>query len=271
MIQKNTIQKFLLSIGLFIGLISSGNAQWSFAAGVGESVYVGDIGTKVFAGPAINADIWYQFSKNFSYRLSSGFVWMKADDDNSFPTSTGGTVLRGRDFETVTYEIFGDFIYQRNYGRISPYFGLGAGVLFMGVSSRNYITGGFSNTHAAGVRSPEGRDLPNWTQIISASLGVKYAINGKFSLLLEYSGKATLTDILDGVSARNPSPNAADFWFPNSNQRLGGGPDANDMYGVLSLKVMYTPKQYRKHSQYMDYRRQQEYKRFKRRKTWKRW
>ena len=271
MLQRYLLKRLALILTLSLGLSFYSYSQWSFTAGLGGTVYVGDVGTSVLNRPAINADIWYQFNKNFSYRLSSGFAWLKGTDESSFAIERDGPVLnRKRDFETLTYEFFGEFVYHKNFNRVTPYIGIGAGILFMGVTSRNYTPGkSFSNIHSFGSRSPEGRDIPNWTQIISTSLGVKYALTGKFSLLLEYSGKLTMTDILDGVSARQVSNNASDIWFDEG--RLGGNPDSNDAYGVLSLKVMYTPKQYLKNSQYMDFRRTQETKRFKRRKTWKRW
>ena len=109
--------------------------------------------------------------------------------------------------------------------RFSPYIFAGAGLSFVKIkrdwSNMNTEVFGEGSDVQNGLTQDAARSLPRTIPVLPAGVGVRYALNDRFSLIGETSYRFSFTDYLDGFSK-------------------SANPDKNDHYLSHSIGIIYS-------------------------------
>ncbi|MFP4339092.1 MAG: outer membrane beta-barrel protein [Cyclobacteriaceae bacterium] len=241
-------QVFTLSVLLCcLSLISFHDAKaqaWSFAVGPGVSSYIGDVSEQRLgtAGFALNAEAWYYLNDNFQIKSGLTFYRIGAND----PDTT-----RLRSFRANNFELYSSAMYYFKRGYFTPFAYAG-----IGFTTSNPM--GQSRLGEWDLREvqPEGENVPGLVGIIPVGVGLEYEITPVLSLVADLSLRFALSDQLDATSKEiiqvdELSPTAVEYHSSLSGfidrqvseepSIRGGSTAENDMYGLFTIKVKFTP------------------------------
>ncbi len=238
---------FVCTLLLFVGwIVSPAHAQknLSWAVGPGLTQYVGDMNEGQWGGhrAALNVEGWYPLADRWQLKSGVSVYGLRGIDTN--PNRT-------RSFRARNVELYSSALYYFRRGLLTPFAYAGLGI----TTSRPR---GESQLGLWDLRDvePEGRRVPGLLAMIPFGLGLEYEINPMLSVVLDAAARYVLSDQLDAVSQETVaqealSPLAIDYYRSLSgpvtrrlaeNEPLTGGNSAtNDWYGILSIKIKFTP------------------------------
>lgn len=232
---------------LFVGwAISPAHAQQrlSWAVGPGLTQYGGDVNEGQIGGhrAALNVEGWYPLTDR--WQLKSGFSVYGLRGRDVDPT-------RARSFRSRNVELYSSALYYFRRGLLTPFAYAGLGL----TTSRPRGESQLGMWDLRDVQ-PEGRRVPGLLAMIPFGVGLEYEINPMLSVVVDAAARYVLSDQLDAVSQETVaqealSPLAIDYYQSLSdpvvrrlaeNEPLTGGNSAtNDWYGILSIKIKFTP------------------------------
>ena len=241
-----------------------GASRLSVSAGVGAASYLGDLiqGNKLYAQPglAFNGGISYAFTNKLAARFDVGIQMVKAADNKN-----KGAQYKARNlsFKSTVFDfaLSGEYtILNLENFPASPYISAGVGVMAFSPSAED-ATGKKTLLRELGT---EGQGLAGFPDYYSSAavifplgIGVKYPINEKLTLSLDFTYRITRTDYLDDVSTGYPdkalldarNPTTAKFtWrgdevgsgaYPKNSKLPRGNPKDNDAYYTTQLKLIF--------------------------------
>jgi hypothetical protein len=218
--------------------------DWSFAVGPGVSSYIGDISEQRLgtAGFALNAEAWYYINDNLQIKSGMSFYRIGAND----PDTT-----RLRDFQANNFELYSSAMYYFRRGFFTPFAYAG-----IGFTTNNPM--GQSRLGEWDLRDvqPEADEVPGIVGIIPVGVGLEYEITPVLSVVADLSVRYALSDQLDAsgkelILTEDLSPTAVEYHSSLSDYidrqvseepSIAGGSSAdNDMYGMFTIKVKFTP------------------------------
>ncbi len=240
-----------------------GSSKFNVSVGVGAASYLGDLiqGNKLYAQPGLtfSGAISYAFTNKLAARFDVGFQKIKAGDSEN----TGAHKDRNLSFKSTVFDfaLSGEYtILNLENFTVSPYISAGVGVMAFSPSAED-ATGKKTLLRELGT---EGQGLAGYPDFYSSAavifplgIGVKYPINEKIMLSLDFTYRITRTDYLDDVStvypdkvlldARNPVT-ATFTWrgnevgsgaYPKNRTLSRGNPKNNDAYYTTQLKFIF--------------------------------
>lgn len=201
---------------LFFSVLSLRSQYNEIGPMIGGSIYQGDLSPADFNDNfkliRPSAGIYFQKGVNDYISFRINFIVAELEADDNLNTDNIWRFNRNLHFRNTIYE--GSVLFEYNlfgasfYGNraFSPYVFLGAG--FYKHNPRSYLNGELYYLRNYGT---EGQGLPGYDKPYSlfqinipVGGGIKYIINDKFNLSLEFGGRVTFTDYLDDVSVRYP-------------------------------------------------------------------
>ena len=218
--------------------------DWSFALGPGVTQYLGDVNQQRLGGNrwAINAEGWYRLTDNIQIKSGVSLYQLYAEDANA---------ERLRSFRSNNFEFYSTAMYSFKRGFFTPfaYAGLGATTSNPQGDSR---LGCFNLKEV----EPEAENVPGLIGMIPFGVGLDYEITPVLSLVVDLALRYALSDRLDAMRREiivvdELSPLAREYYAALSEEQaraineepsLRGGSSAdNDLYGMLTIKVRFTP------------------------------
>lgn len=165
--------------------------RFDFGAGVGMTGYLGDANTaNLYQNPSWDAELFLRYIFNPRIAIKTNFYvgGLRGDSEQMTNVFPDGQNFK---FSTTFYEIgelfefnfleFGIGEYYRKLKRVSPYITAGVSATLWSVDKHVY--GGFT---------------------IPLGLGVKFKVNRRVNLGLEFLMKKVFSDRLDGVQLEDP-------------------------------------------------------------------
>ena len=241
-----------------------GPSKFNVSVGVGAASYLGDLiqGNKLYAQPglAFSGAISYAFTNKLGARFDVGFQKIKAADSEN----TGAHKARNLSFKSTIFDfaLSGEYtILDLKNFPATPYISAGVGVMVFNSSAED-VTGKKTNLRELGTEGQGLAGYPglynNAAVIFPLGIGVKYPINEKMMLALDFTYRFTRTDYLDDVStsypdkalldARNPvtatftwrgNEVGAGSYPPKNNTLPRGNPKDKDGYYSTQLKFIF--------------------------------
>lgn len=229
---------------MFSLLPTAASAQLSFAVGPGLTQYVGDINEGSIGNNrmALNVEGWYPLTDNWQIKSGLSVYGLRAEDTD--PT-------RLRSFRTTNVEFYSSAMYYLRRGYLTPFAYAGIGATTSGPRGESPV----GNWNLRDVQ-PEGESVPGLLAMIPFGIGLEYEITPVLSVVVDAAARYVLSDQLDAVSRsviprEVLSPLAIEYYESLSDgvaQRVaeegtvaGGNEANNDWYGVLSVKLKFTP------------------------------
>ena len=240
-------QLFFSGIFVFCSFMFTSSLQaqdWSFAVGPGVTTFIGDASEQRLSRPgfALNAEAWYYLNDNFRIKSGLSFYNIRAND----PDST-----RLRDFDASNIEVYTSLMYYFPVGLLKPFAYAG-----IGFTTNNPM--GPSRIGEWDLRTiePEATAVPGLVGIVPMGLGLEYEITPVLSLVADLSVRYAFSDQLDAIGreiirTEDLGAQAVEYYEALSDNVgraareqetiRGGSSSQNDMYGMFSLKVKFTP------------------------------
>jgi outer membrane protein OmpA-like peptidoglycan-associated protein/opacity protein-like surface antigen len=195
----------LLFLVMALPILAMAQQKWGGGLFLGYSNYLGDLVEPDFtmfgqAGPAFGINIRNQVKPSFAILGNLNYGKLQGDDANYDRNRERGASFSKSLIEfsvTGEYDIFG----KRRYNgstftkTLSPYILAGIGVGFGDPKTEN----GEAEIKKGNLAIPFG-------------LGLRYDLNSKVFLALEYSSRLTFSDDIDGVSSTSGNPGDNDFY-----------------------------------------------------------
>jgi opacity protein-like surface antigen len=233
----------------------------SFGAGIAN--YYGDLMKKsgFFSQTSysFSAGAKYAFTNKLAARLDFGLQKVQGSDSKP----GGAHPSRNLSFKSnvVDFSISGEYtILNLDNFPLSPYVSAGVGVMFF----NPYTEDNLGNRQRLAELGTEGQGLPGYSDFYSTAalefplgIGVKYPINERMGVCLDFNYRITKTDYLDDVStnrypdkaildARNPITSKFTWRgdavgsgaYPKNSTLPRGNPDNND--GFFTTQVKFT-------------------------------
>jgi hypothetical protein len=247
--------KKLVSLVVLVFMVGSTTAQTQ-EAGVfgGGAYYVGDLNPQyhfLMSKPAYGALIKYNYGSRWSFRLG-GYRGKVAGDDARSNTNE----RRALKFESNITEIsvaaefnFFDYFVGSKKNIVTPYIFGGLGVFFFnptadGVSLRNIGTEGQN----VGFDGRKQYNLYSFS--LPFGLGLKYSLNRRFGLAIEWGLRKTISDYIDDVSKTyylegdqidpdNPEQYLSDPTQLHDPFMERGNPRTMDWYAFFGVSLTY--------------------------------
>ncbi|MEM6844373.1 MAG: hypothetical protein AAF632_19295 [Bacteroidota bacterium] len=231
---------FLLCI-----LTSASYAQdWSFALGPGVTQYLGDVNEQRLGGNrwALNAEGWYRLTDNVQIKSGVSLYQLYAEDADA---------ERQRSFRANNFEFYSTAMYSFKRGFFTPFVYAGLGATTSNPQGDSRL--GYFNLKDV---EPEAENVPGLIGMIPFGVGLDYEITPVLSLVVDLALRYTLSDRLDAMRREiivvdELSPLAREYYTAiseeqaraiNEDPSLPGGSTANDdLYGMLTVKVRFTP------------------------------
>ncbi|WPP52352.1 outer membrane beta-barrel protein [Catalinimonas niigatensis] len=230
---------------LIVFTCSPSQAQdWSFAVGPGISSYIGDVSEQKLSNPGftLNAEAWYYLNDNFQLKSGLSFYNLRGNDTDT---------TRLRSFRANNIEVYTSAMYYFKRGVFTPFAYLG-----IGFTTNNPM--GQSPIGEWDLKNiePEGEKVPGLVGIVPFGVGLEYEITPVLSLVADLSLRYALSDQLDAVSREIIQVDQLSAEAVEYHQTLstyiarqvneeptirGGSSSDNDMYGMFTLKVKFTP------------------------------
>ena len=218
--------------------------DWSFAVGPGITSFLGDASQQKLSSPgfALNAEAWYYLNDNFQLKSGLSFYRIRATDSDT---------MRLRSFDANNFEVYTSLLYYFPVGIVKPFAYAG-----VGFTTNNPM--GPSRIGEWDLRNiePEATEVPGLVGIIPLGFGVEYEITPVLALVADVSVRYAFSDQMDAISREiiqtdNLSPQAVEYYESLSDdigRRVreeatirGGSSAENDIYGMFSLKIKFTP------------------------------
>lgn len=218
--------------------------DWSFAVGPGISSYIGDVSEQKLSNPGftLNAEAWYYLNDNFQLKSGLSFYNLRGNDADT---------TRLRSFRANNIEVYTSAMYYFKRGVFTPFAYLG-----IGFTTNNPM--GQSPIGEWDLKNiePEGENVPGLVGIVPFGVGVEYEITPVLSLVADLSLRYALNDQLDAVSKEIIQVDELSGEAVEYHQSLstyiarqvneeptirGGSTTDNDMYGMFTVKVKFTP------------------------------
>lgn len=240
-----------------------GASKFRISAGVGTANYYGDLKkNSLFSQTSVSfsAGLAYAFTSKFAARLDMGIQRLQGSDSKS----GGAHRSRNLSFKSNVFDfaISGEYtILNLDKFPITPYVSAGIGVMFF----NPYTNDAAGKKQSLPELGTEGQGIAGFPKAYSTAalefplgIGVKYPINEKMALALDFNYRITRTDYLDDVSSnRYPdktlldarNPNTARFtWrgnevgegaYPKNSALPRGNPEDNDGFFTTQLKLTF--------------------------------
>ncbi len=241
------MRKLVLSAVIFLlgSLISVSYAQdWSFAIGPGVTQYLGDVNDQNLGGNrwAINVEGWYRLTDNVHIKSGMSLYQLYAQDADP---------VRLRSFQSNNFEFYSSAMYSFKQGFFTPFAYAGLGATTSNPQGDSRL--GYFNLKDV---EPEAERVPGLIGMIPFGVGVDYEITPVLSLVVDFAMRYTFSDRLDAMRKEiiivdDLSPLAREYYAALSEEQaraineepsLRGGSSAdNDLYGMLTVKVRFTP------------------------------
>ncbi|MGG9964396.1 DUF6089 family protein [Ferruginibacter sp. SUN106] len=220
---KSVLKKTILAVVLVTGNIFFLQAQidlskYEVGLSGGVFVYQGDLtpqqlGSYKTMKPQLALHIYRIISPAFSVRLNINRGKLYGNDAKY--SNPDWRQQRNFNFTTPVTELSLQGVWsflQARSPRFSPYLFAGAGFSFVKIkrdwSNINTTVFGEGSDVQNGLATDAARTLPRILPVVPVGAGVRYALNDRFSLLVETSYRLSFTDYLDGFSkSANPSKN----------------------------------------------------------------
>jgi opacity protein-like surface antigen len=236
------------------------DSKFKVSAGLGTANYYGDLKKKggFFSqtGFSFSAGLSYAFSSKLAAKLDVGIQKLQGSDAKS----GGAHPDRNLSFKSNVFDfaIAGEYtVLNLDNFPLSPYVSAGVGVMLF----NPYTEDASGKKQSLPELGTEGQGLTGYPSMYSTAalefplgIGVKYPINDKLTLALEFNYRITRTDYLDDVSqngypdkaaldARNPTT-AKFTWrgtgaYPKNLALPRGNPDNNDGFFTTQLKLTF--------------------------------
>ena len=209
--------------------------RYEVTGGIGTTQFYGDIGgysndenllgikdfTFLNTRMNINASVRYRFLENVSARLNLAFGLFHSTDEK------GSNENRGFESESMFFEpsIIGEYYFIRNRGENSFMFQKRnrSALHSIFASLDIYAFAGFGGLSYKvtpnDILAPYVTGTSGFTGVVPLGVGVNMFYSGKFNFGIEWGGRFTFTDILDGFT---------------SEQSI-----ANDIYHMLNFTFTY--------------------------------
>ncbi len=242
------------------------SSKLGFNAALGMASYLGDLiqGNKLFSQPGVSfaLGLTYPVFPKFNGRFDIGFSQVGAKDSKN---SSSELKARNLSFKSnvvdVSVSLEYEFVDLKTH-KFSPYVSAGVGVMFFNPHAKS-ASGQKTFLRDLGT---EGQGLNGFAAMYKKSavespigVGLKYAVNSKIMIQLEFNYRVTGTDHLDDVSlnyypdkalldARNPATAAFTYRgnevgagpYPGKNNQLSrGNPSNNDGFYSTQFKVAF--------------------------------
>lgn len=234
-------------------------SKFRISAGLGTANYYGDLKKGGFftqTSFSFSAGLSYAFTTKLAAKLDVGIQKLQGSDSKKGGAHPG----RNLSFKSNVFDfaVSGEYtILNLDNFPLSPYVGAGIGVMLFNPYA-NDVAGKKQSLPELGT---EGQGLGGYPGTYSTAalefplvIGVKYPINERLTLALDFNYRITRTDYLDDVSrvgypdkalldARNPV--TANFtWrgagaYPKSSTLPRGNPDNNDGFFTTQLKLSF--------------------------------
>ena len=232
------MKKFAFSIGLFCCLPFLVNAQidyWQGGIFIGGTAFSGDVNPQASPDPT-EIDLSFGFvgrvdvTPKLGFRGSLSYARFKGDDIN-YPERAD----RGFRFDTKMFEFLGvaewePFASNRYYSNarggvemdllVSPYLFVGAGAGFANLDTDFSGYTGNNPVIEQGIFADRSQGSSKVAFVVPFGLGIKFDISSAFTLGLEFGGRLSFSDYLDGISE-------------------SAGPDRDDLYFISGLIAYY--------------------------------
>ena len=210
--------RYILFACLFFMGFSLNAQEKEFGVFVGGSNYFGDLNPSYSfkeTRPATSIFYRYNFNPRMSFRAAMGYYWVTASDNKQkkYPY----LLARNLNFSNQIIEVSGT--YELNFfkfnplkekDRFSPYIFVGASIFYFQPTTK--FNGKKYRLQEIGTEGQKGYDeeVDNGYNTFSLAIpfggGIKWAINKKLSLNVEFNSRKTFTDWLDDVSGNYPDP-----------------------------------------------------------------
>lgn len=220
---KSVFKKTLLAVVLVFANIYFLQAQidlskYEVGLSGGVFVYQGDLTPQTLGSyktlkPQLALHLYRIISPAFSVRfnINRGNLY---GDDAKYATPVWRR-QRNFNFTTPVTELSLQGVWsflQARSPRFSPYLFAGAGFSFLKIkrdwSNINPVIFPEGSDVQTGLAIDAAKSLPRIIPVVPVGAGMRYALNGRFSLIGETSYRLTFTDYLDGFSkAANPNKN----------------------------------------------------------------
>lgn len=232
---RQTIIRYILILPLlFSAFTSSGQKwkllRWEYTVGLGTSHYIGDIGGATSSSYGINdvdlestmpnfdVGVRYRLLERIAVRGNLSYVMLKGSDINSRNES------RNYSFSTNLFELYGHIEYHLT--KEKPYIRYSTMIIRDGLNNYNFslntyifvgVGGAYSKPKAGDDFTTSTRfvDDKNWAMVIPIGIGLKYPISPTSFIGLEFGGRFTTSDYIEGFA-----PEAS---------------EANDIYYILQI------------------------------------
>jgi hypothetical protein len=242
---SNLILSFAFSLFIFTASFAQ-NLEAGF--GIGVQAYRGDINSTIPSTlrqlqPVINVFGRYHFTEKWAMRGQIGFGKLYADEKRFGPDST--KIARGMSFNSSIVEI-GLMPEWRPFriGNVELYLFSGVSALFFNANPNfNEADNGLSKEKVAADKEAS---YPKATVAVPLGGGLQWLPNETFAIGLEASGRATLSDYIDGISqAANPNSNdhyvmavltVSKFFGGGKRSRANGGGGKNANVGCPTFR-----------------------------------
>ena len=263
------MRRFYLSLGLFVGLVATVQAQSFFSlrrersliatVGTGTSTYFGELKNKndyIDAKPNFNFGLQYYFTPSFSARAEASWFQLSGSDAKADPTGELGRKVRNLSFQTNAAEVSITGAYNFFPSGNRYYRRPGFNVFVFGGIGGMYFN---PTTIYQGKKvdlQPLQTELVHYSKfgiVIPLGLGIRLRTGPNTNIAIEGGYRKTFTDYLDDVStvhhdaSKYSSPLAAALSDrgPEIGQPLvkegwiRGNPKTKDGYMLLSIKLEY--------------------------------
>lgn len=220
---SNMLRSFFTIILLLAITALFGQRETEVGLHLGAATYQGDLSVGPFNTKEINPAIGVVYRKLFTPRLAlrASAIWARiSGNDVDF-----GRNFRGLEFTSglLEFTVNGEwhpmgrprFTNQGFFTRaFSPYVSLGAGLTFGGADVDVVTPDGQYKAEAEEVSS---------FFVLPIALGLRLDVSETWTITIEGGGRATFSDLLDGVGPVNSN-----------------GGDANDWYLIGGVTILYT-------------------------------
>ncbi len=263
------MRRFYLSLGLFVGLVATVQAQSFFSmrrersliatVGTGTSTYFGELKNKndyIDAKPNFNFGLQYYFTPRFSTRAEASWFQLSGSDAKADPSGELGRRARNLSFQTNAAEVSITGAYNFLASGNRYYRRPGFNVFVFGGIGGMYFN---PTTMYQGKKvdlQPLQTELVHYSKfgiVIPFGLGIRLRTGPNTNIAIEGGYRKTFTDYLDDVStvhhdaSKFSSPLAAalsdrgpEIGLPLVKEGwIRGNPKTKDGYMLLSIKLEY--------------------------------
>ncbi len=209
----------LLALVLLLPLLGISQEKWEGGLFLGYSNYLGELVDPTFTfkqpGPGLGLLLRHNLSEEFNLRFNLLYGKIKGDDKNYDRNVEAGRKFSSSLFELsalAEYEFLGSKRWDENHKFrkiVSPYIFGGIGAVY--ANPKDLVEG---------LADPKD-DYSNLHFALPLGLGIKFDLNRKISLGIEFGMRFTFSDYLDGYS------------------ETYGNPDNNDIYNFGGIVLGY--------------------------------